>query len=147
MDGYIALKHPALGNLFCASELRQDARLLARPAAGFATVPVAGRDCVELEHADRAAEKTAMAVNRGRFTVPTFHERSAMGVREGTARGNGSPANRYRIVMPEGFSIKVFWPAIVRIGATLPLPPLRTRRCSGVLRRMSFTQLVDRRDR
>jgi hypothetical protein len=55
--------------------------LLAVPAAGFATVPVAGKDCVELEHADKAAEKTAMAVSRGRFNASTFHERSAMGCR------------------------------------------------------------------
>lgn len=78
MDGYIALKHPAAGNLFCASELRQDAKLLAVAAAGFAMVPVAGKDCVELEHADTAAERTAMAVSRGRFNASTFHERSAM---------------------------------------------------------------------
>jgi hypothetical protein len=55
--------------------------LLAVPAAGFATVPVAGKDCVELEHADTTAEKTAMAVSRGRFNASTFHERSAMGCR------------------------------------------------------------------
>lgn len=55
--------------------------LLAMPAAGFATVPVAGKDCVELEHADKATEKTAMAVSRGRFNASTFHERSAMGCR------------------------------------------------------------------
>jgi hypothetical protein len=81
VDGNTALKHPALGSLFCASELRQEAMLLAMPAAEFATVPVAGKDCVELEHADKAAEKTAMAVSRGRFNASTFHERSAMGCR------------------------------------------------------------------
>lgn len=53
---------------------------LAMPAAEFATVPVAGKDCGELEHADRVAEKTAMAVSRGRFNASTFRERSAMGV-------------------------------------------------------------------
>ena len=53
---------------------------LAMPAAGFATVPVAGKDCGELEHADRVAEKTAMAVSRGKFNASTFRERSAMGV-------------------------------------------------------------------
>jgi hypothetical protein len=73
--------------------------LLAMPAAGFATVPVAGKDCVELEHADKAAEKTAMAVSRGRFNASTFHERSAMGYRGVTSHGNGSPLGfvQYRV--------------------------------------------------
>ena len=99
MDGNIALKHPAPGSLFCASELRQDAMLLAMPATGFVTVPVAGKDCVELEHADKAAEKTAMAVSRGRFNASTFHERSAMGYRGVTSHGNGSPLGfvQYRV--------------------------------------------------
>jgi hypothetical protein len=52
--------------------------LLSMPAAEFATVPVAGKDCVELEHADKAAERTAMTVRRGRFNASTFHERCAM---------------------------------------------------------------------
>jgi hypothetical protein len=79
VDGYIALKHPAPGSLFWASELRQDAMLPATPAAGFATVPVAGKDCVELEHADKAAERTAMAVSRVKFNASTFPEHSAIG--------------------------------------------------------------------
>ena len=53
--------------------------LLAMPTPGFATIPVAGKDCEELEHADKAVEKTAMAVNRGRLNASTFHERFAMG--------------------------------------------------------------------
>jgi hypothetical protein len=82
VEGNIALKQPAPGSLFCASELRQDAMLLAVPAVGFATVPVAGKDCVELEHADKATEKTAIAVSRGKFNASTFHERSAMGCKD-----------------------------------------------------------------
>jgi hypothetical protein len=81
VDGYIALKHPAPGNLFSASELRQDAKLLAVAAAGFVMVPVGGKDCVELEHADTTAERTAMTVSRGRFNASTFHERSGMDCR------------------------------------------------------------------
>jgi hypothetical protein len=65
--------------------------LLALAAAGFAPVPLAGRDCVELEHADKATEKTAMAVSRRRFNVLTFHEHSAVGAREGLSHGNVSP--------------------------------------------------------
>jgi hypothetical protein len=54
--------------------------LLAVAVAGFATVPAAGKDCVELEHADKAAERIAMADSRGRFNASTFHQRSAMGL-------------------------------------------------------------------
>jgi hypothetical protein len=89
VDGYIALKHPAAGSLFCASESRQDAKLLGVPPAGFTLVPAAGNDGVELEHADNTAERTATAVSRGRINASTFRKRSEPGGVRITPHGNG----------------------------------------------------------
>ena len=59
--------------------------------AGFATVlaadSVAGNDAVELEHADNNAEKTAMAVSRGRFTDRPFKSVLLKGSKAYVARG------------------------------------------------------------
>jgi hypothetical protein len=49
--------------------------------------PVAGKDCVEVEHADSNAEKTAMAVSRGRFTDRPFKSVLLKGSKAYVARG------------------------------------------------------------
>jgi hypothetical protein len=63
-DGYIALKHPAPGNPFCASKRCQESRELAVVPLGFPAGAAGEKDCVELEHADTATESAAIKPNR-----------------------------------------------------------------------------------
>jgi len=72
VDGYVALKHPAPGKRFCASERCQESIELAVLPAELAPVPAGGNDCVELEHAESAADRTAIKVSRGKFNSLTF---------------------------------------------------------------------------
>jgi hypothetical protein len=72
VDGYVALKHPAPGSRFCASERCQESIELALLPDELAAVPAGGNDCVELEHADSAADRTAIEVSRGKFNSLTF---------------------------------------------------------------------------
>jgi hypothetical protein len=68
----MALKHPAPGNRFCASERCQESMEPAVLPAELAAVPAGANDCVELEHADSAADRTAIKVSREKFNSLAF---------------------------------------------------------------------------
>jgi hypothetical protein len=72
VDGYVALKQPAPGNRFCASERCQESIELAVLPAEIAAVPAGGNGCVELEHAESAADRPAIEISRGKFNSLTF---------------------------------------------------------------------------
>lgn len=64
VDGYAALKHPAPGNPFSASERRHESKEAAVFAAEFPAVPAGAKVCVETEQADTATDSAAMEANR-----------------------------------------------------------------------------------
>jgi hypothetical protein len=72
VEGYVALKHPAPGNLFCPSTRCHESIETAIVPLGVAAVPVGGTDCDKPEHADSAADNTAIQVSREKFTSSTF---------------------------------------------------------------------------
>jgi hypothetical protein len=72
VDGYVALKQPAPGSRFCASIRCQESIEVAVLTAELVPVPAGGNDCVELEHADSAADRTAIEISRGKFNSLTF---------------------------------------------------------------------------
>jgi hypothetical protein len=69
VDGYVALKQPALGNPICASERRQESR---EPAVLLAFAAPGANGCAEREHAASAVDSAAIAANRESFNSVTF---------------------------------------------------------------------------
>ena len=88
VDGYVALKHPALGKPFCASERCQESIERAVLPAELAAVPAGENDCVEPEHAESAAEKTASESSREKFNSLNL-SMDGLGVYWVTTNANG----------------------------------------------------------
>jgi hypothetical protein len=71
VDGYVAVKQPALGKRCCVINECQESNDETVPAE-FAAPPADGSDGVAFEHAARTADKTAIDVSRKRIIACTF---------------------------------------------------------------------------